>query len=423
MGASGMENSGRVEPAVLAAVALGRTERSGLVARVVLVVCISVVACAGLLVMRGSDQVALVMWPFFAVGATAFVWRRSDGVRLGELAHQWRMSRRLPAVLESRESPTNTVGGARAGHWICPRDEYRQARRDQRRSGSRTNAIPVPFRLVIAFVQPDGVSKRLAFRDGRVVQLHTSSATHERDCRLLASLERGNLVGAFENLGLCLESLVENLYLADQRFSEICSRAPSTEHGSLAFAAAVARWWGLIHTDPPPRHGLIQLCHAMAGTEQPVHHAVEGTTMHLAATGKLWHEASPRFQAEVERKKQVSNRQRPGHSINIDSFTGTFNLAGGDIRGRQKNSAISRPTPSDADLLKAMSTLLNLADIPWRDPALAAVRLTLEDAVSRQDPHDAKVKRAVVKLKEVCSDTAVGVLGNAAYQLLVNYFS
>jgi hypothetical protein len=74
-----------------------------------------------------------------------------------------------------------------------------------------------------------------------------------------------------------------------------------------------------------------------------------------------------------------------------------------------------------AQALTAISDVLNLSEIPWGVGNLSEVRHNLSIALEKKEPGMAR--QAFHKLQGVVEQLALGVGGNAAYSLLVAYFS
>jgi hypothetical protein len=72
------------------------------------------------------------------------------------------------------------------------------------------------------------------------------------------------------------------------------------------------------------------------------------------------------------------------------------------------------------DLMAALQNVLALNSIPWSQAELPHVRHVLCQAVAKNDPDYAR--SAVRKLRQIVEQLALGVGGNAAYQLLISHF-
>ncbi|GAA4635887.1 hypothetical protein GCM10023196_083350 [Actinoallomurus vinaceus] len=117
----------------------------------------------------------------------------------------------------------------------------------------------------------------------------------------------------------------------------------------------------------------------------------------------------------------MSSRSGGGPQFNIGSLSGVFYYAGQNISGKHSHH-IRHGQPSDSQLISCLQEVLDSPDVPWSNPELSDVRQVMEKAITQQNPHIFELKQALMKLRDVCSQVAVGVLGNGAYQLLSQYF-
>ena len=78
------------------------------------------------------------------------------------------------------------------------------------------------------------------------------------------------------------------------------------------------------------------------------------------------------------------------------------------------------PVPVEQSEIAALQKVLSISSIPWKEGQLVQVRHTFCHAVATNEPDYAR--NAVRKLRQIVEQLALGVGGNAAYQLLINHF-
>ncbi|MGH3382532.1 MAG: hypothetical protein ACRDP6_48175 [Actinoallomurus sp.] len=105
--------------------------------------------------------------------------------------------------------------------------------------------------------------------------------------------------------------------------------------------------------------------------------------------------------------------------FNINN-SGVLYVAGNDITGEHAPT-INHGRLADDQLISLFRKLLDSVDIPWSDSRLTEARHAFEGGVEQGDPQAPGIKQAILRLKEICGDVAVGVLGNGAYQLLMQH--
>jgi hypothetical protein len=141
----------------------------------------------------------------------------------------------------------------------------------------------------------------------------------------------------------------------------------------------------------------------------------------LTQTGEDWNLASAQYQpTHNTERKSMGNARKKSPTIHIGNFSGVFNVAGQNIPD-QNNNITEQAAPSDAQLLSFLAEVLRLQQVPWTSPDLVDVRYVLEEAVNQRNPRISGLKQAVIKLRAICGDVIIGVLGNEAFQLLQHF--
>lgn len=336
----------------------------------------------------------IVMVPV-VIGLPAYCDHKISGSLPAAVIHRSLMllRRRLPVAFKKPHHRTSAASGVGAGSLVHLDKDYQRLRVDHRARHGRSAELPkVPYRLVLAAYRVNGNERRFAFSDGTSAAWHPASKVLHR--RLKESWWRpGRDPEAGAAAALC--ELIEFLYAEEQGKSVrvIHERLGDHRETDVDRALDAAKWWRMVSKDGR-------------------------FAFQITDAGSHWHRASREFQAAhaAERKKMSNGAPR----INIHN-SGVVNYAGNDISGDQTYTLHHNGIP-DPRLLASLREVLASPEIPWADSELVSVRRVMEDAVERDDPHASGLKQAIVKLKEICGEIAVGVAGNGAYQLLLQHF-
>jgi len=217
---------------------------------------------------------------------------------------------------------------------------------------------------------------------------------------MLSDYERSDatrrVAGALEELVTVLVELEDGEVV--QRLAE---RLVAYDNGAIEDALDVALHWNMV---------------CLSRDEAPTANSV----VRLTRVGFDWYLASSEFQPKLSKGRVVEDAPEAQNQINIGAFAGILNIASGDISGT--NIANAEAESLNDRLIASMAEILALREIPWSDSRLVEARADIEDAVKQNDPSSPSLKRAFAMLQKVCSEVAFGVLGNGAYQLLIQHF-
>ena len=322
-----------------------------------------------------------------------------NGAFLTEGIHQFIRSiwLRPPIVYEAKRERSSIASGVIARSLVCLEKDYKQLVREYRSVHGRSAESPdVPYRLVIASYKLNGNERVVALSDGTSATWHRASAT------IIAELEhswwradRPDETGAASALNELIRIIHEEG--SERGIQDVRSHLSVHSAADIDRALDAALWWRLIRED--------------------IHLAV-----HLTEAGRHWHLATADAEsARDKERKKMQNSSGGGPQFNIDNLSGVFYYAGHNISGEHSHR-INNSQYSDDRIIACLKEILHSTAIPWSDPDLVGVREIIEGAVAQRNPRASGLKQAVVKLKEICEQVAVGMLGNGAYQLLVQHF-
>jgi hypothetical protein len=331
---------------------------------------------------------------------SACVIKSMNGAFLAEVVNQilrtlWLRS---PVVYEASRERSTAASGVLARSLAFLDKDHKQLVSEYRAAHGRSAEAPeVPYRLVVASYQLNGNERVVALSDG-------THATWYRTSRVLVEhmddswwrADRDEEGGAAAALGELIRVLYEED--DDKGIRGIHARLKEHRTADIDRALDAAQWWRLIRED--------------------VHLAV-----HLTEAGRHWHLATASGEAmRAAERQKMSNNSGGGPQFNIGGdVSGGIYVAGQNIFGNHSHDVQGSP-PSDDQVISCLQEILGSTDIPWLAPELAGVREVMESAVVQRDPRASDLKQAIAKLKEVCEQVAMGILGNGAYQLLIQYF-
>lgn len=346
----------------------------------------------------GAIDVWLLVLAVISSCVSFWVTRRIDGRIATEFVNKLLRSMwlRSPTIYEDSRKRSSTVSGVKAGSLACLKEEYKKLARYHHSVHGRSAEPPdVRYHLVIATYQLDGNHRVIATSDGEIVTWHRASGVFVT--QLDAPWWRMDRPEETE-ASLALAELIKILYeeSSEQGIRGIHGRLGNFRVANIDRALDAACWWRMIRED--------------------IHFAV-----HLTEAGRHWHLATEEFEAaRIAERKKMSNGTGSGPQFNIGNLSGVLYYAGNNISGKHQHD-IKNGQPSDAQVISCLREILGSTEIPWSNPDLVGVREIIEDAVVQQNPHRSGLKQAVAKLKEVCEQVSIGMLGNGAYQLLIQY--
>lgn len=312
------------------------------------------------------------------------------------------LAARLQSVFDAlRQVPTTTeldidnswvpADRIEAGMWVCRKSDFEDATRKHRRQHGRSAREPeATYKLLLAFTTYSGSQMKVAFSGGSTEFWNPQAYVSVLDGPVAYDRQASAGSARALNMALLLLANQPNQSLeCGQLVSKLPSHYASPEEVCLALRAAEK--WSLVEVQ---------------GDQQQ--------TYRLTATGQEWVEATPEgYQKNVQRRVL-----RSGGSV-TNNFFGPSNYVQGSNYGTMSANQIAATSPDQ--LLDAMRQVLDLQSIPWSRPELAEVRGSMVRAVAKGDP--ARAKTAVRKLRSIVEQLALGVSGNAAYQLLTAFFN
>ena len=285
------------------------------------------------------------------------------------------------------------VSDISANVWVCLRQDYEDKAKKNRQINGRSAADPVvSFRLVVAFIRDDGNTLRVAFSDGSTVTWRPQA-----DVAILRHPLRRPLNGRpqISATGSLLDHVLKQLSVQSRSMAHVrqlgngASAPRGTKPGSFDLALLAAQKWGLATIKD------------------------EGS-ISLTDAGRIWTEATrDGFAERMSRRPRTS-----GRSTKVTNFFGPSNIVHGDNHGTM--SAKQKVSISSEEAINALQVLLSSKSIPWQDPKFAHIHESLHEAVQEGEP--SRARDGFKKLQEIAGQLVLGVGGNAAFQLLVNYF-
>ncbi len=285
-----------------------------------------------------------------------------------------------------------------AGMLVCREKDYQSLCKRRRNSIRRRQGPPkVKYRLAVSTYKSSGNTYEVAFSDG-------SSATWHRECSVIKKQKRNSWWRSNKEeetrAAAALYELIEVIH--DQSGGidlAILKEKLASNHfeGDVRRAMDISKWWRLIKE-------------------------ARGRVVVLTDSGQHWRLASDASEAErIAERKRMSNGTGGAPKINIGNMSGVFNYAERDFIVNDGQN-VQNNDVSDDRIISCIEEVLNSPNIPWSAPDLVTVRRVMEYAVTEKDPNVSGLSQAVSKLKEICGDVGIGMLGNGAYQLLMQHF-
>lgn len=381
-------------------------------ATVVAVLVILLALLTTIIAWRSSLWLLVILLPL-DMWLTDTLARRLDGATVAQIIHEKIIvpRRKLPEVHEAPYEHTMTAGGITAGEWALPATEYDQVRRVHgAEKGRSAEPPPVPYKLVVATYRVDGNQQAMAFSDGTSAHWHRAQKIIVARCRQIETIRERPKDEDIRSAATALADVIELLDEADARMSvrTIAGRLDGHSPSALGRALDVALWWKLIHASAEASD---------SGDDY------ENVSVGLTPAGHEWHVAPSQAQAGRDTKRRTMTSEPSGSpNIHIGTFSGILNAGGHNVFGKNA-STVHNGRPSDDQVIACLREILDLPQIPWSDSTLLEARQVVEQAVARRDPRMPGLRQAVARLKAICGELALGVIGNGAYDLLVRYFS
>jgi hypothetical protein len=309
---------------------------------------------------------------------------------------------------------TTTPKGIVAGNWVCLRRDYEQVCRNFRALNGRSSPVPpAHYRLVVATYPLDGRNQVVTFSDGAFVTWNSASAVLLMDYAEFNTLSGYSNDQDILNVAKALADIIRFLYEESRPviLQDVFDLLGAENEYNSRQALIAADWWRLVS------------CLAVDqsyGTE--IYYDPDRLLVRLTKAGQQWYLASVNMSsAQRKARRGMHNYSSDQPSIHIGNFSGILNYAGKNVSGSH-TAKVSHAISSDEEILSCLRTLLDLAAVPWSDPDLTDVRQTIETAIEQRDPHLSGLKQAIRKFGNICGQIALGVAGNGAYQLLLQYF-
>ncbi|WP_141954708.1 hypothetical protein [Actinoallomurus bryophytorum] len=356
------------------------------------------VVCGLLIFCTVSSIVWRIIFVVLAAGPSIGIVYAMSGGATAEAAHGFLLIilRRRLTVNKAPRGKTVPASSVVAHTLACEETEHAKHCREQGSPGNDPT-LDVRYHLVIATYKINGNRQAIAFADGSSISSHPEKKiiTSQVDERWLRSNGEDEPRAA-----AALYELIDVLYDQGPEATIEATRERLGSHHldrDIDRALEAAMWWQLAEEQAP--------------------HLVS-----LTDSGRDWHLASAEAEAQrIAERKRMSRPSRKGsrsQTFNING--GIFSYAEGDISGNQQK--VEYVQLSDEQVLSYIKDVLRSSEIPWSDPELVEARRVMSNAVAERDPHKPGLTQAISKLASICGDIVVGVLGNGAYQLLIQNF-
>ncbi|MFI5954374.1 hypothetical protein [Cryptosporangium sp. NPDC051539] len=317
------------------------------------------------------------------------------------------------------------------GRWTASLRELRSEQNEYRREHGRnadTSHIKAEYRLVIAIVEHSFNNRDLGYADGESLGGKRSDHPMLVQERLVFNSEFADeadeeaaRIGSVLLLEL-MEFLAERSQEANSAEVVLSKISDGVEFSTFLDVVRAASAWGLININLGRPEWLAVLVQATFGSTTPLEGIYRSASISVTDAGKIWNEAGKAMEASARRSRV---NQPSGPTFNIDNTGGTIfgsTFGGGRVEfgGVEYSAGASVPPDKAAQALKE---LLRDPEIPWNRSEFAKLRQIVTDAPVEQAKESGLLATFLTRLGELASGIGIGIAGNAAYQLLLNFVS